>query len=81
MRKLSKDEIPEVLPIVRGRNTMLRVMLLQLEVGEILFMPNEEWKAKSSPRYVVNAIKKKHPHRFEYGKKTDGTGWLFKRIK
>lgn len=80
MQKLNPDEIPEILPVSRGRNTMLRTQLLQLKVGEALFLPREEWKAKSTPYYVVNYLKRKDGYRFDYGFKTDGTGWLFKRI-
>jgi len=80
MRILEDNEIPEVLPVNRGRNTILRAMLLQMEVGQVLFLPREEWKTKNTPRYIVAAIKKKFPHRFDYGFKIDGTGWLFKRI-
>lgn len=80
MRKLKNEEIPEILPIIKGRNTLLRVQLLELKVGDVLFMGKEEWKTKSSPRYIVNAITKKYPMRYEYGRTTDGTGWLFKRI-
>lgn len=59
---------------------MLRVQLLQLQVGEVLFMGKEEWKTKTSPRFVVYAITKKYSMRYEYGRTIDGTGWLFKRI-
>lgn len=80
MKKIEKDEMPAILPVSRRRNTMLRVMLLQLEVGEGLFLPREEWKAKNPPHYVVANIKKSHGFRFDYGFKTDGTGWLFRRV-
>lgn len=81
IRKFSKDETPEILPVTRGRNTLLRAMLLQLEIGESLFLPIEDWKTKNSPYYIVAYLKKKNGYRFEYGFKTDGTGWLFKRIE
>lgn len=80
MKKLNKDEIPEVLPVTHGRNTHLRTMLLQLSVGEVLEMPITEWKTKHGPYYIVSYIKKSHGFRYEYGKKTDGTSWLFKRL-
>lgn len=80
MHKVNKDEVPEVLPVSRGRNTLLRAHLLQLEVGETLFLPREEWKTKNTPYYIVRYLKKKNHYQFDYGFKTDGTGWLFKRI-
>ena len=80
MQKLTKDELPGILPVKRGRMTLLRAELEKLQVGEVLFMPRAEWKTKSSPRYIINAIKKKSGLRFEWGFKTDGTGWLFRRV-
>ncbi len=81
MHKLENDQIPEHLPISRSKNTMLRVGLLALKVGEVLFLPKDEWRAKNTPYYIVRYIKKTHGYRFDYGFKTDGTGWLFKRIE
>lgn len=81
MRKLSAEELPEVLPIDKGRTTMLRAKLLELKVGEGLFLPKEEWKTKNGPYYVVAYIKKTHGFKYDYGIKTDRTGWLFKRVK
>lgn len=81
MKKLGKDEIPEQMPVKRGRDTKLRLMLLSLEVGEGLFMPKEEWKRKNGPYYVIARIKKTHGFRYEYGLKADGSGWLFRRVR
>lgn len=78
---LSEEETPAILPISKGRNTLLRAMLLQLEVGQALFLPREDWKTKNTPFYVVSAIKKKFGFQYEYGFKIDGTGWLFRRTK
>ncbi len=81
MKKFKKDEAPAQLPICRGRSTLLRSQLLQLQVGEVLFLAKEEWKSKSGPTYIVGHIKKTHSYLFEYGLKTDGSGWLFRRVK
>jgi hypothetical protein len=79
MQKLKKEEMPTILPIASKRSTLLRVTLLQLEIGEGLFLPRDEWKAKNSPRFIVVAITKSHGFRYEFGWKSDGTGWLFRR--
>ena len=79
MRILTKEETPDILPIKRGRNTQLRAALLQLQVGETLFMPRDEWKTKNTPHYIVSRVKKTHGFLFEYGMKTDDSGWLFRR--
>ncbi|MCF8257561.1 MAG: hypothetical protein K9J06_08415 [Flavobacteriales bacterium] len=81
MQKFGKDETPQQLPVSKGRSTLLRAMLLELEVGESLFLPRAEWKTKNGPYYVIAYLKKTTALRFDYGFKTDGTGWLFKRIE
>jgi len=80
MEKLPNNSFGGHLPVSRGRNTLLRARLLELEIGEILFMPREEWKTKNGPYYIIRNIKKSTGRRFEYGMKTDGTGWLFRRV-
>ena len=80
MKILKKRESPDILPVATGRTTLLRTMLLQLQVGEGLDLPLEDWKSKKTPYYIVARIKKSYGMQFEYGFKTDGTGWLFRRI-
>lgn len=80
MKKIGKDEMPDVLPVKRGRDTPLRVALLGLAIGEGVFLPKDEWHRKNSPFYVVARIKKTLGHRYEYGLKPDGSGWLFRRV-
>jgi hypothetical protein len=80
MQFLKKEDIPGFLPIVRKRETTLRAMLLQLQIGEGVFLPKEKWKNKSSPAFIVAYLKKTKGLKFEYGFKTDGTGWLFRRV-
>ena len=60
MEKIDKANLPAILPVSKGRNTLLRAMLLQLQVGEGLFLPRSEWKGKSRPAYIVARIKKTH---------------------
>jgi hypothetical protein len=81
MKKIPKEEMPQQLPVKRGRDSRLRGALLELEVGDGLFLPTAEWKPKSSPAFVVARLKKTQNLRFEYGLKPDGSGWLFRRVK
>lgn len=80
MEKIAKEAMPALLPVSKGRNTLLRAQLLQLQIGEGLFLPKAEWRAKSKPSYIINKIKKTHGFIYEYGFKIDGTGWLFRRV-
>lgn len=81
MKLLSKEALPAILPLKRGRDTKLRLMLLRTQVGEGVFMPKEEWVGKSSPYYIVARVKKTHGFVFEYGMEYDGSGWKFRRVK
>lgn len=80
MKKISKEEMPVILPVRRKRMTTLRTQLEQLAIGEGLFLPKEEWNAKSSPSFIVAGIRKKSGYLYEWGFKTDGSGWLFRRL-
>lgn len=81
IKKIAKEELPEILPIRRKRITAIRFNLEQLAVGEGLFVSKEDWKAKSSPSYLVASIRKSFGYQYEWGLKADGSGWLFRRIK
>ena len=80
MKKIPKDELPDILPIYKGKDTSLRVNLLQLKVGEGLELSINEWKRKNPPYKIARGVKKTHGYIFEYGLKRDGTGWLFRRV-
>jgi hypothetical protein len=81
MKIIEKDKVPDILPVKGGRETLLRVMLLQVKVGEALEMGKEEWLGKNPPYKIVAKVKKTHGFEFKYGKKADGSGWIFKRVK
>jgi len=80
MEIIRKENVKGNMPIKRGRDTKLRLGLLELEVGDELFLPKEEWKRKNGPYYVVARIKKTHGFRYRYAMKLDNTGWLFRRV-
>ena len=80
MGKISKEDMPQIMPVSRTQNTFLRTELMQLQVGEGYFLPRSEWLTKSKPTHVIGYLKKTHGMRFDYGFKTDGSGWLFKRV-
>jgi len=60
----------------QGRQTVLRALLLQLRIGEAVYMKNEEWKAKRSPYEIATRLQKKMGWSITYG-----SGWLFKRTQ
>jgi hypothetical protein len=68
------------LPIKGGRETILRIMLWKVKVGERLEVEANEWPCKNPP-YKIVAGKENNHFIFKYGMKADGSGWLFKRIQ
>ena len=80
MKKLSKEEAKNMIPMGRGRFSWLYKALLTLDNGEGLIIKNDDWKGKTSPYPTIRRVSKKYHLKFEYGRMPDGTGWLVKRI-
>ena len=77
---MNAEEAIGLMPIRNSRETLLSVMLKQLQVGEAIVLEAGEWKTKSSPYRVANNIAKRHGWKFEQGRMMDGSGWAFKRV-
>jgi hypothetical protein len=80
MTILNAEEAKDIIPLTKGRETMLSAKLKQLKVGEALVMPTKDWKTKGTPYRVANNIAKRHGWQFEQGRMPDGSGWVFKRV-
>ena len=80
MKIIPKEEAGKIYLGKTGRDSQLRKNLLLLQVGEVLELEGGEWTKSSSPGYVVTYITRKLNRTFEYRKKADGTGWLFRRL-
>ncbi len=81
MHILSEEEAQLIGTIKQGRNSLLRKNLLVLKVGQVLFLPNNEWAGAHPPYHVARRIATQTGAKFDYGRKPDGSGWLFKRVK
>ncbi len=80
MEILNEEEAKDIIPLTKGRETMLSAKLKQLKVGQALVLTPKDWKTKSSPYRVANNIAKRHGWQFEQGRMPDGSGWVFKRV-
>ncbi|MBI1225187.1 MAG: hypothetical protein GC192_08090 [Bacteroidetes bacterium] len=80
MKILEEEEAKNLIPLTKGRETMLSAKLKQLKVGQALVVTPKDWKTKSSPYRVANNIAKRHGWQFEQGRMPDGSGWVFKRV-
>jgi len=80
MKILDAEAAKDIIPLTRGRETMLSAKLKQLKVGEALILTDKEWKTKSTPYRVANHLSKRSGWEFEQGRMPDGSGWVFKRV-
>lgn len=80
MKILEEDEAKDLIPLTKGRETLLSAKLKQLKVGQALIVTPKDWKTTTSPYRVANNIAKRHGWKFEQGRMPDGSGWLFKRV-
>ncbi|MDP6909732.1 MAG: hypothetical protein QF371_09505 [Flavobacteriales bacterium] len=81
MRKLTPEEYQNMNLTGRGRQSEFSRAVMQLEVGEILFLPKAEWKKKYHPGNSVYTISKRYHRKFEILRETNGKGWTVKRLK
>ena len=79
MKILTAAEAQDIIPLTKGRETLLSSKLKQLKIGEALLLPTADWKTKGTPYRVANNIAKRHGWQFEQGRMPDGSGWVFKR--
>ncbi|MFH1005280.1 MAG: hypothetical protein V1781_07290 [Bacteroidota bacterium] len=82
MKKLSAEEF-EQMPIKgTGRSSQFYRAIINLCVGESLFIIKEEWKGYATPTRICRYIMKKFPYvKYLSGKLADGSGWAIKRVE
>lgn len=80
MRKLTKEEFEALTLVGSGRQSAFSRAVAGLAVGEILFLPTEEWKRKYHPGNAVRTIAKSHNRKFEVLREVNGTGWVVRRV-
>jgi len=82
MKKLSPEEF-ERMPIKgTGRSSQFYKAIINLHVGESLFISKEEYHLARSPGKICRYIMKKFPEvKYVFGKVADGSGWAVKRVE
>ena len=80
MELLNEAEARDIVPLTKGRETLLSARLKELKIGQALVVTPKDWKTKSSPYRVANNIARRHGRQFEQGRMPDGSGWVFKRV-
>jgi hypothetical protein len=80
MKKLTKEEVAQHGIIKNGRTTKIRIMLMELQIGEgFIIERGIDWKAKTPPYRIVNYFAKKSKRSFVSGQTADKKGWIVKR--
>ena len=80
MKKISQEEFEAMNLVGHGRQSAFSRAVMQLEVGEVLYLPKEEWKKKYHPSKSVYTIAKRHNRKFEVLSEVNNKGWTVKRI-
>lgn len=80
MKIIPKEEFTGPLPGKPGKDSPLRAMLLQLRPGDVLEIEKSEWTKAKPPYHIIAHLKKKLKRTFEYCRKLDGNGWMFRRL-
>ena len=80
MRKLTKEEYEAMNLVGHGRQSRFSRAVMELEVGEVLFLPTEEWKNKYHPSDAVRNIARRYKRKFEVLREASGKGWTVKRL-
>jgi hypothetical protein len=80
MRKLTDEEYRAMNLTGRGRQSAFSVAVSGLAVGEVLYLPAEEWGRKYHPGNTVHYIARKHRRKFVVMREASGKGWTVKRV-
>lgn len=81
IRRITPDEKKNMLLTGRGPGGWLTPLLKQLDVGEIVLIPFEDWKAKYHPGTTASRVGIKYGKKFETLRDLRGSGWVITRLR
>jgi hypothetical protein len=82
MRKITEEEANNIPTNKTGRNSLIRNYLLNLNVGEIIFLERSDWKQKrNGPSDLISRMRKETKFDFICEKALDNSGWVIRRTK
>ncbi len=79
MKKLTKEEAAK-LAFKLGTSTVVRTVVMHLNVGEILLIEKGEWKQKNGPGQMLTRITEKTNRKFSLKTLADDNGWIVERV-
>lgn len=82
-RIITPEESSKYQKKVTGRTTLVRSLMMQLEMGQEMIVTKEEWKWKRvGPNHLCRYLEKRTQLKFEcYRILNAQGGWIIKRIK
>jgi len=81
MKILNEDELGQLSPLGRGKNTNVRIWLARLEVGKTLVIEKgKDWITKNPPYFTVRRYAKRSGRSYTYGKLARDVGWYVTRV-
>ena len=81
MKKLTPEEYASMNLRGRGRQSAFSRAVMQLEIGEVLYLTKAEWGKKYHPSKSVYPISKRYSRKFELLTEVNNKGWTVKRLK
>lgn len=82
MKKLSKEQAKNIPTRPPGRNSMVRIYLMNMEVGDIILLEKKDWKQKKrQPSTYCRELERRTGRAWKCETALDGSGWVIERLK
>jgi len=82
MKKLTPEEFEKMSIKGTGRSSQFYKAIINLHVGESVFISKAEYNLARGPGRICRYIMKKFPQvKYIFGKIADGSGWAIKRVE
>lgn len=82
MKKLSKEEAASIATRPAGRNSMVRVYLMNMQVNDIILLEKKDWKQKKrKPSTYCRELERSTGRKWKCETALDGSGWVIERME
>ncbi len=83
MKQITAEEKAKFVTHPMGKQSLARIMLMNMMINDILLIETADWKWKSAtPAFLCRRIEKETDRKFEVEKVLQPkTGWIITRVK
>ncbi len=82
MKKLTKEEASQIVTKPRGRLSVARMHLMNMQVGDIILLEPKDWKQKTrQPSTYCRILGRRTGLEWTCDEAMDRSGWVIERIK